>query len=53
MCTVPGLGLAGLYWIGPSPVALVGLASAYSGLHNVGHAVMLGPIYPSVRLPRS
>ena len=33
--------------------ALGGLASAKSGFHCVGHAVMLGSIYPHVRLART
>ena len=33
-----------------SIVKLGWLASAYSGLHCVGHEVILGPIYKSVRL---
>ena len=40
-----------LHWLGLSPVALGELASAYIGLHLVGHAVMLETIYPSVRIP--
>ena len=31
-------------------VASIGLASANSSFHCTGHAVMLGPTYPSVRL---
>ena len=42
-----------LHWIGPSTVALEGLAISHIGLHCMGNAIITEPIYPSVRLPLS